>query len=146
MPLLLLFYLILTALPLPWSEPRFGLGPLGSAGLTGGLILLPVSVAWLIGVLTARRLRIDPHSRGELVRGYNRGKLLQLYGLMATHLVALALGWGWAAEQIGGPATELLRMLPFLVGLGLGWAAYYPADRLIQEPLGEADGVSRNSP
>src|SRR5438067_2629061 len=131
MPLLLLFYLILTALPLPWSEPRFGLGPLGSAGPTAGLMVLPVSAAWLLGRLAARRLRIDPHSRGEIVRRYNRGKLLQLYGLMATHLVALALGWGWAAEQIGGATTELLRMVPFLFGLGLGWAGYYPADRLI---------------
>src|SRR6187200_696471 len=111
MPLLLLFYLILTALPLPWSEPRFGLGPLGSAGLTAGLMLLPVGAASLFGELTAGRLRAHPHRRGEIARRYSRGKLLQLYGLMATHLLALALGWGWAAEQIGGPATELLRML-----------------------------------
>src|SRR5262245_12977838 len=146
MPLFLLFYLILTALPLPWSHPRFGLGPLGSAGATAGLMLVPVLAAWLLGQFTTRRLRIDSHRRGEIVRRYNRGKLVQLYGLMATHLFALALGWGWSAEQIGGPATELLRMVPFLLGLGLGWAGYYPADRLIQEPPGEPEEISRTGP
>jgi STE24 endopeptidase len=146
MPLLLLFYLILTALPLPWSQPRFGLGPLGSAGLTAGLMLVPVLAAWLLGRLTARRLPIDLHRRGEIVRRYNRGKLLQLYGLMATHLLALALGWGWSAEQIGGPATELLRMVPFLFGLGLGWAGFYPADRFIQEPPGDPEQIRRSGP
>jgi Zn-dependent protease with chaperone function len=65
---------------------------------------------------------------------------------MATHLLALALGWGWSAEQLGGPATELLRMLPFLIGLCLGWAGYYPADRLIQEPPGELHVINRNGP
>ena len=95
-------------------------------------MLLPVLTAWILGQITARRLRSDPHHRGDIARRYSRGKLLQLYGLMATHLVALAVGWGWAAEQIGGPATELLRMLPFLIGLALGWAGYYPADRSIQ--------------
>lgn len=146
MPLLLLFYLILTALPLPWSNPRFGLGPRGSAGVTAGLMLMPVLAAWLLGGNTARRLRIDPHRRGEIVRRYNRGKLLQLYALMAMHLLALALGWGWSAEQIGGPATELLRMAPFLLALGLGWAGYYPADRSIQEPPGEPEEICRSGP
>src|SRR5947199_7728356 len=113
MPLFLLFYLILTALPLPWSQPAFGLGPLGSAGLSAGLMVVPVLAAWLLVYFTSRRLRIDPHHRGEIARRYSRRKLLQLYALMATHLAALALGWGWAAEQIGGPATEFLRMMPF---------------------------------
>jgi len=146
MPLFLLFYLILTGLPLPWSVPRFGLGPLGSTGVTAGLMSVPVLAAWLLGRLTARRLRGDPHRRGDITRQYSRGKLFQLYGLMATHLLALALGWGWAAELIGGPATELLRMLPFLIGLCLGWAGYYPADRLIQEPPGEREEINRIGP
>jgi Zn-dependent protease with chaperone function len=146
MPLLLLFYLILTALPLPWAQPRFGLGPLGSAGLTAALMLLPVLLAWLIGERTARRLRIDPHSRGEIVRRYNRGKSFQLYAMMAMHLLALAVGWGWAAEWIGGVGTEFLRMAPFLLALGLSWAVCYPADRLIHEPPGDPDGASRHGP
>jgi Zn-dependent protease with chaperone function len=145
MPLLLLFYLILTALPLPWSQPAFGLGPLGSAGLTAGLMFLPVLAAWLLGYFTSRRLRIDPHQRGEIARRYSRRKLLQLYALMATHLAALALGWGWTADQIGGPVTEFLRMVPFLLSLGLGWAGYYPADRVIHEPPAE-EGVRRHGP
>src|SRR5262245_62724188 len=122
MPLLLLFYLILTTLP-PWSRPPAGLGPVGCAGLAAGLIALPTLTAWLLALLTRRRLRAAPHRRVEIGRRFARGKLFQLYGLMAAHLLALALGWGWAAREAWAAwAYEPLVMAPFVVALGLTWA------------------------
>jgi STE24 endopeptidase len=141
MPLFLLFYLILTAMPLPWPEPRFGLGPGASAVVAAGLTAVPTMVAWLLAHRARRQLAAAPHRRREVVRRYARGKVGHVYGLMAAHLLGLALGWGWGAEYVwGGAATELLRMAPFLAGLGLAWACYYPADKAVHQ-TGPAGGA-----
>src|SRR5207248_9115316 len=146
MPFLLLFYLISTTLP-PWPQPAFGLGVGGSAAVAAGLTALPTLAAWLLARRAGRRLRADPGRRGDVARRYARGKLFHLCGLMAAHLLALALGWGWAAERVGGvAAVELLRMAPFALGLGLAWACYYPADRALFEtgaPRGAGPFTSR---
>ena len=100
MPIFLLFYLILTAMPLPWSEPRFGRGPWGSAGVTTALIALPVLAAWLLANRAGRRLRAEPQRRGEIVRRYHRGKLFQFYGVMAMHLLARSQGVATLANAL----------------------------------------------
>jgi Zn-dependent protease with chaperone function len=143
MALLLLFYLILTALPLPWPAPPEGLGLRGSAAVTAALTALPVLAAWWLGRRARRGLAADPGRREDVLVRYGRGKLIHLYGLMACHLLALTLGWGWTAPRLCAvwtadgwwvpPGVELVLMAPFLLGLGLSWACYYPAERAIHE-------------
>src|SRR5688572_21888349 len=96
MPILLLFYLILTALPLPWPAPQFGLGLRGTSALTLALATAPIVVAWWLGRRACHRLVAEPGRREEVLTRFSRGKQFQLYGLMAAHVLALSLGWGWA--------------------------------------------------
>src|SRR5581483_5054085 len=81
-----------------------------------------------------------------------RCRFVHLLGLMAVQVLALGLfGWGWTVQTVGGayaavpgePAwlperlpfgAELVLVAPFLVGLVLSWAAFYPAEQALAGP------------
>src|SRR6516225_9507085 len=138
MAFLILFFLVLTTLELPWPEPPFGWGPGGSLLATAAVTTLPVLAAAWLARRTRRRLVRAPDGREEVLQGYCRGRVLHLAGLMLAHTLALtALGWGWAVQALCGAASpralpfgaELLLMAPFLLGLLLSWACFYTVER-----------------
>src|SRR5262245_34360229 len=128
MPFLILLFLVLTALPLPWPEPPFGWSLRGSLLATAAATALPVLAAAGLARRTRRQLLTEEWHREQVLRSYARGRLLHLLGLMAVHVLALTgLGWGWDVRALTGaevPETlpfgaELLVMAPFLLGLVL---------------------------
>ncbi len=142
MPFLILLFLVLTALPLPWPDPPFGWHLRGSLLATAAAVALPVAAAAGLARRTRRRLLSEPGHREQILRSYARGRLLSVLGLMAAHVLALTgLGWGWAVRTLTGTTApeelpfgaELLVMAPFLLGLVLSWAGLYTAERTAVE-------------
>src|SRR5690242_2691079 len=142
MAFLILLFLALTTLQLPWSEPPFGWGLRGSLLATAAAVALPTLAAVWLARRTRRRLLTRPERREATLRFYARGRVLHLAALMGGHVLALSgLGWGWAVRVLCGAAgpgqlpfgAELLLVGPFLVGLVLSWAASYTAERTAAE-------------
>jgi Zn-dependent protease with chaperone function len=138
MVFLILIYLVLVALPLPWSEPLVGGGIWVSLTATATLTALPIVAAWLLNRRTCRQLLAAPYQRDEILHVYGQRRTRQIFALMAAHGLALAVfGWGWAVRELchadqpsGLPfGAELLLMAPFLVALVFSWAVLYPVER-----------------
>ncbi len=68
MSLLLLLLLTLACLPIDWQPPMFGLGPKGSAALTGGIVAALLAVARLFASATIHRLTRNPEDREAVSR------------------------------------------------------------------------------
>ena len=138
MVFLILIYLVLVALPLPWSEPLVGGGLAVSLMATATLTALSVLAAWLLGRRTCRQLVAAPYQRDETLHVYGQRRTRQIFFLMAAHGLALSVfGWGWAVRELCHAeqpsalpfGAELLLMAPFLVALVLSWAVLYPVER-----------------
>jgi STE24 endopeptidase len=142
MVFLILIYLVLVALPLPWGEPLLGGGLVTSLTATGTLTALPIVAAVVAAHRTRRQLLAAPYNRDEILHGYARTRTRYVLCLMAAHGLALTVfGWGWSVRQLCGAdqmsalpfGAELLIMAPFLVALVLSWAAFYPVERTAVE-------------
>jgi Zn-dependent protease with chaperone function len=142
MAFLILLFLALTTLQLPWTEPPFGWGLRGGLLATAAAVALPTLAAVWLARRTRRRLLTDSFRREATLRAYGRGRVLHLLALMGCYVLALAgLGWGWAVRTVCDVArpdelpfgAELLLIAPFLAGLVLSWAAFYTAERTAAE-------------
>src|SRR5262245_4491563 len=142
MVFLILIYLVLVALPLPWAEPLLGGGLAASLTATATLTALPILTAILAAHRTRRQLLAAPYNRDEILHAYGRTRSRHVLALMAAHGLALTVfGWGWVVRQLCGAdqmsalpfGAELLIMAPFLVALVLSWAAFYPVERAAVE-------------
>jgi Zn-dependent protease with chaperone function len=138
MVFLILIYLVLVALPLPWTEPLVGGGLKLSLLATATLMALPVVAAVLLAHRTRRQLLAAPFNRDEILHVYARNRTRHTFILMAVHGMTLTIfGWGWAVRELCGAdrggtlpfGAELFVMAPFLVALVLSWAAFYPVER-----------------
>src|SRR5262245_4667199 len=124
MVFLILIYLVLVALPLPWTEPLLGGGLAASLTATGILTALPILAAVVAAHRTCRQLLAMPFNRDEILHAYGRTRSRHVLALMAANGLALTVfGWGWAVRQICGAdqmsalpfGAELLIMAPFLL-------------------------------
>ena len=101
MVFLILIYLVLVALPLPWSEPLIGGGIWVSLTATATLTALPIVAAWLLNRRTCRQLLAAPYQRDEILHVYGQRRTRQVFALMAAHGLALSVfGWGWAVRVL----------------------------------------------
>src|SRR5262245_8994522 len=123
MVFLILIYLVLVALPLPWSPPLFGGGLTATLTATAILTALPIVAALILTRRTCRHLLAAPYRRDEILHAYSRQRTRQLLALMATHGLALTtFGWGWAIRELCGAdrpdtlpiGSELIMMGPFV--------------------------------
>lgn len=138
MVFLILIYLVLACLPLPWPDPLIGGGLAGSLSAAAALTVVPIAAAWLIARRTERRLLAEPYRRDETLHEYSRWRTRHLLLLILSHLLMLtACGWPWAVRQLCGVddprflpfGAELLLVLPFVLALVLSWAVFYRAER-----------------
>jgi STE24 endopeptidase len=118
---------------------RFSLG-----GTIGGLLLL-----WLASALPAWRVRRQlvqsaTPPRRTLV-WYGRVRMLHLLLVLVVYLATLfVFGWGHTVRRAWGlgqaiAIDELLILLPFMLGLLIGWNNFYTVERTLHE-AGRQDG------
>jgi STE24 endopeptidase len=146
MPFLLLLFLLLACMPLPWPEPPAILGTGGSLAATAGLMAALVAAAAVRAGRTRRQLIVRPDDREDVLERYGRFRTRHLFALMAGYALALGLlGYGGAVEQLWSatppdpaagpspddlwPGGELLRLAPFLLAWLASWACFYTAER-----------------
>lgn len=142
MPILLILLVTAACLPVPWPAPPLGIGPEGSAVLTGTVTALaalcPIALSWWV----VRTLARDPLRRPEVVRRYTRTRrMLALANLGLTAALVTAGGWGWTVwhaarltlpgrtDATPCPGAESLVPAPYFVLLFVGWSAYFFAER-----------------
>src|SRR6476659_871867 len=103
MVFLILIYLVLVALPLPWTEPLVGGGLIFSLTATAILMALPVVAAVIVAHRTRRQLLAAPFNRDEILHTYARNRTRHTFVLMAIHGMTLTIfGWGWAVRELCG--------------------------------------------
>src|SRR5579871_4005088 len=124
MPFLLLLFLLLACMPLPWPEPPAILGTAGSLAATAGLMGALVAAAGVRAGRTRRQLLIHPGDREDILEGYSRFRTRHLFALMAGYVLALGvLGYGGAVQRLW--SSEPPPQLP-------------AGDPLVAEQLGQA--------
>src|SRR5262245_32365633 len=95
MALLLLLCLTLACLPVDWPKPIFGLGPTGSAVLTGTGVASLLVVARLFTSATIHSLVRYPDNREAIARAHGLRRFLYLFLNLGTFAAILLLaGWG----------------------------------------------------
>lgn len=147
MPLLLLFALMPTCLPIDWPDSPLGNGPIGGALFASLWTFAGLFAAWLISIRTRRRLRAPDADLHADDIGYRYGQLRLAY-LIVTLFSFLGLtailGWGHAVQSwlswpevddLGReslyyfPGAEFLILLPFAVVLVGSWLVFWSAER-----------------
>jgi len=156
MPLLLLFALMPTCLPIVWQQSPLNNGPLGGAIFAAVWLLSGLAAAWAISSRTVRELRRpDADERTDDI-GYRYGQLRLAY-LITILFSFLALttmfGWGhsiqtwlsWpTADDLGDessfyfPGAEFLIVLPFGIALVGSWSIFWSAERQFHETGGSS--------
>jgi STE24 endopeptidase len=140
MPLLLLLLLTLACLPIEWPRPMFGLGPEGSAALTGVVVVGLLVVARLFTAATIRQIVRDPNERESVCRAHGLRRLILFFlNLGGFAVVLIYCGWGWTVREVltfDGrylPGAELIVLAPYLVTMIGSWAISYDAERLLHQ-------------
>ena len=142
MPLLLLLCLILACLPIEWPAPPYGLGPAGSAALTGSVVIVLLLVAKLFTIVTETRLARDPRDREVVARAHNLRRLVFFFlNLAGFGLVLACCGWGYTAtslltvDELVLPGAEIFVLAPFLISLIGSWAIFYDAENALHRSI-----------
>jgi Zn-dependent protease with chaperone function len=138
MPLLLLLCLILACLPIEWPAPPFGLGPDGSAALTGSAVVSLLLIAKLFTVVTVNRLARDPGDREAVSRAHSLRRLVFFFlNLAGFGFMLTWCGWGFTAnrlltvDELLLPGAEILVLAPYLVTLLGSWAIFYDGEHAL---------------
>src|SRR5262249_10313124 len=146
MPLLLLLCLILACLPIEWPAPPYGLGPAGSAALTGSVVVVLLFIVKLFTIVTVTRLARDPGNREAVARAHNLRRLVFFFINLAGFGFVLAwCGWGFTAnnfltvDELLLPGAEFLVLAPFLISLVGSWAIIYDAEIALHRSI-QGDG------
>src|SRR5204863_1078623 len=116
-----------------------GLGPSGSAVLTGAVVAGLLVVARLFSMSTVGHLARDPGDREAVARAHGLRRLVfPFLNLAALGLVLWFGGWGWTVKQLlttrSGlylPGAEFLILAPYLVALLGSWALFYDAEQAL---------------
>jgi Zn-dependent protease with chaperone function len=140
MPFLLLLLLMLVCMPVTWPEPPDGLGRRAVFLLTWGGVVLLVLAAAALAQWTRRTVARAPYRRDVALQRHLSGRFYHLLAQFLLYGLDLyVLGWGWLAQDLckigpaDAPGTEVVILMPFLVGLILSWACFYDADRALHE-------------
>lgn len=145
MSLLLLLLLTLACLPIEWPPPMFGMGPTGSAALTGGIVAGLLIVARLFTIATVHRITSNPHDREAAGRAHGVRRLVFFFlNLGGFGIAMLCCGWATTVREaltingyyVGGveyyvAGAELVVLAPFLITMICSWAIFYDAERLL---------------
>jgi Zn-dependent protease with chaperone function len=139
MQFLLLLFLAPACLQDEWSAPwDWFATPICSALLTWIGVAGVAILAQVMARIVCRRLREKSSEREELLRRYGKWRVYHVLILLGVFALALyGFGWGWAVQQMTGsgvseiPGTELLVLLPFVVGLVLSWTSFYDVERAL---------------
>jgi len=138
MPLLLLLCLILACLPIDWPAPPFGLGPAGSAILTGTVVVGLLVIARLFSFTTVSRLAHVPRDRVAIGRGHGLRRLAYFFlNLAGFGLMLTSCGWAFTANQLMSvgdwllPGAEILVLAPYLITLIGSWAIFFDAEQAL---------------
>lgn len=144
MPLLTIFLLLATCLPIHWPQSSLGFDPVESTIAMAIAVIVPLAIAFVLRSWVVASLRGDPMRRSEVGQAYLRLRTLLFYfNLACVVLAILGLGWGFAVQSIFvvergnrlvlAPFAELLVPLPyFLILLGT-WLIYFDAERALQQ-------------
>jgi Zn-dependent protease with chaperone function len=140
MQFLLLICLMAVCLPLDWPTPRFGMGDVVGAVLTGVTVALTVFSAGAIARHSVGRLERDPIKRGAIGRRHAALRQAHFFAALAAYAICL-LVFGWADIAIrhatltlGGrealvPFGEMLILAPYFVAQVGSWAFFHDVDR-----------------
>ncbi len=152
MPILLVFALLATCLPLEWPAPLVGGGLATAVNLTAISVALSLLLALIVRLWVVRTLSRNPSRKMEVVQGYSRlRRILFFLNLSLVALCVLVFGWGWATQQVLvmetadalvlAPFAELAVALPYFLILFGAWVIYYDADYLLHRTtlLGPVD-------
>ncbi|MCZ2343593.1 MAG: M48 family metallopeptidase [Bacteroidales bacterium] len=140
MPILFLFMVAATCLPVAWPASPLGLTPCQSALATVGLVLIPVVLALAVSFWVVRTLRADERRRPLVVTRYARlRRRLRMFNLIAVVAAIGLCGWGWTVwhscqmerhdHPILFPGAELLVPAPYFLIIFFNWMVYFPAER-----------------
>lgn len=113
----------------PWGGPRWL-----AAALTAACLLVVAGHAAFVAWRVRRRLDRAPAELDAILTQYERGRGWHSTLNLVAYVVSLVvLGWGWFVQ---GPdpkqtahGTEVLLLLPFVLGQVLSWVFFYDADR-----------------
>jgi Zn-dependent protease with chaperone function len=138
MSLLLLLLLTLACLPIEWQPPMFGIGPTGSAALTGGIVAALLLVARLFTIATIHRITSDTHDREAASRAHGLRRLVFFFLNLGGFAIAMiCCGWAWTVHEtltFNGKymaGAELIVLAPYLITMIGSWAIFYDAERLL---------------
>jgi STE24 endopeptidase len=142
MPILLVFALTASCLPVDWPAPIVGGGVEVAAALTGTAVGMSLLGAMLVRVWVVRALRREPMRKSSVVAAYSRIRRFMFFANLAlVALCVLAFGWGWATHQLFviewngklqlAPFAELGVPLPYFIILFGAWTIYFDAERAL---------------
>ncbi len=154
MSFLLMVFLTVVCLVEHYPDLPWGVAPGTSALCTAlGVLLVGLHAFW-VSWRVRSPLDRDPALRERLVARYERWRFIHQIGQLVVFLVVLAgLGWGWTVQHWwsqdarGLPGTELLLLLPFLLGQIVTWLCFYDADRAVHRAahcLVDGDSFGQN--
>jgi Zn-dependent protease with chaperone function len=146
MPILLVFALIASCLPVEWPEPPFAPPREAALALSVSAVGLVLLIAFGLRTWVVRTLRRYPGRRIEVARTYGRVRRTLFFLNIATAAsCVLGFGWGWLVQhelmvtwdgkQIAAPFAELAVPLPYFIILVSCWFIYYDAERALHRAL-----------
>jgi STE24 endopeptidase len=146
MPILLVFALVAACLPIDWPSPPFDPQRVAALALTGGAVVLVLSVAFGLRTWVIRSLRRDTGRRVAVANTYGKWRRILFFVNLGTSAACvLAFGWGWLVqrelliswdgEDRLAPFAELLVPMPYFVILIGCWLIYYDAERALHRAV-----------
>jgi Zn-dependent protease with chaperone function len=100
MPILLVFGLIASCLPVDWPDPPFHPPRETALALTGSAVGFVLVLAFALRTWVVGALRRDPGRRAEVAQIYGRlRRVLFFVNLTTAAGCVLGLGWGWLVQH-----------------------------------------------